>query len=155
MQSEDGVSFLSAVIGALGSTMIQQPGSPTIFVGLVLAAVSKALPSFFTDPKDRVEDLALFIAALASALASGLQSNWTFSNPSVWVYALLLLGMLIKTGMSLRKKKPKDKRKPEDVLAFIVAAVTLAFVLYPGTSQFASGGLFLSFHAQTLTSSTQ
>jgi hypothetical protein len=150
MQSEDGLSFLSAVVGAFGSTFTQQPGGPNVLlVGLLLAAVSKALPSLADKSmtgKDKIEDVALFGAAVLSFLAAGIQSSWTFSNPSIWVYILLLLGVLLKTGIDL------PKGKPEDVAAFIVALA--AILLVPLIPRSASVGLFFSFLAKTLTSSS-
>lgn len=148
LQSEDSMSFLTSTVGALGSTLAQQPGSPSVlFFGLLVSAISKALPSLETNPKDRVEDGALFGASILSFLAAGLQTNWKFSDPSGLVYGLLLLGIILKTGLSLRNKPMKY----EDLASLVIALVAIASI--PFASQYASVGLFLSILAKTLLNS--
>jgi hypothetical protein len=144
------MSFLSATVGALGSTISQSSVSPqALYLGLVVGAISKALPSLATKGKDWVEDAILFAAAVASAVATGLQNGGSFSSPTGLAYALLLIGFLLKTGLSLWH----GPMKIEDIAAFGVAIVSL--VLVPFSVQYASIGTYLSLLSKTLLNSQQ
>ena len=75
IQDEDSLSFLSAVLGALGSTMTTtSAGSQTLLVGVLLAAVAKTLPSLKEDHKS-LEDWILFIFAILGAFAAGIEAS--------------------------------------------------------------------------------
>ena len=164
LQDEDSLSFLSSAFGALGQT-INQSSNPNVFLlGLILAGVSKALPSLTSDKNDgdKIEDIALFAFSVITFVLAGWQTNGTFTNPPATVYVPILLGMLVKTGMGFRKIKKKSRRNeqkvaPEDFWGFVLALVSLVLalavivgVIGPGSQAAVSVTLFLSFLLKTL-----
>ena len=145
--SEDGLSFLSSVLAAAGSTLGAQVGNPKILlIGLVIAAISKALPSLEANPwsKETLEDWLLFLAAIFGALGAGLQADLSFSNPNILIYALLL-GVLGKTIPSI----VMGSRKLEDILPAVISILSLLGSL-PYGPQYLSFGVFFCFLAKTL-----
>ncbi len=149
--TEDGLAFSSTVLGAAGAALGQQVGNPKILLlGLVVAAISKALPSLEANPwsKETVEDWLLFLAAFFGALGAGMQADLTFSNPNFLIYALLI-GVLGKTIPSIIM----GPKKLEDILPAVIAMFALLGSL-PYGSQYISFGVFFCFLAKTLATSS-
>jgi hypothetical protein len=156
MQDEDGLSFLSAVLGALGSTLTTPAGSQTpspssqelsgnpqtLLAGLVLAAVAKTLPSL-KDNRKSWEDWILFVFAILSALAAqpGLRSLY----PQLPIL-LLLIGVIGKTLLPIIQ----GGRKVEDILTAGIAIFVLLVVL-PLVPSYAMLGAFCAFLTKALT----
>jgi hypothetical protein len=178
MQQEDSLSFLSAVLGALGSTLTTPTGGSqtvsgslttlsgnpqTLFAGLVISAVAKTLPSLKENRKN-LEDLILFVCAVLAALAAGIQAQ-TGLPPWPSLYAklpitLLLIGVLGKSLVPmvqvLKAKGVKGLKtgvKIEDTLTVLVAIVALILLAVPLTSNLATVGTFCAFLTKALTSS--
>jgi hypothetical protein len=164
MQDEDSLSFLSSVLGALGSTLTT-PGGPqtppgsqqgltanpqTLFVGLILAAVAKTLPSLKNHPKSW-EDWILFVFAALSALAALIEAQTTLPATYKQIpIILLIIGILGKTLLPL-SKKPRSL-KLEDKLTAIIALIVL-FAVVPLASNYAAIGVFCAFLTKALTTS--
>jgi len=159
MQDEDNLSFLSAVLGALGSTLTSPGGSgtpsgsqptsgnpQTLFAGVLLAAVAKTLPSLKSNRKSW-EDWILFVFAVLSALAAGVQAQTglTFPYPQLPIL-LLLIGVIGKTLLPITK----GGRKGEDILTFGIAIFVLVVVL-PLAPNYATLGVFCAFLTKALT----
>jgi len=147
-EPEDNLSFITTVIAALSQTLNTVNTPKTILLGLVLASVAKSVPSLGNPAKKkrRVEDLILLVAALAGALAGGLESSFSYDNPlsQTIVTAGLILALLGKTGLSLKS------RNLEDEVAFGLSIASLAFL--PLGNQYAWTGVFFGFLAKELLS---
>ena len=166
LQDEDSLSFLSSAFGALGQT-VNQANPNVLLLGLILAGISKSLPSLKTWKKKgtKAEDVALLALSVLTFVLVGWLTNGKFSDPlPPIVYAPLLLGMLLKTSMSFFPKKERKivfkvewREHPEDICAFLVALVSLAIDvalvlgIWPAGSQIAvSLTAFLSFLLKAL-----
>lgn len=152
MQSEDGFSFLSAVVGAGGQTLSTQTGDQqTLLLGLMLSSVAKSLPSLEADWKspDHIEDWLLLLSTIVGAFAAGIQTNLKFLNPNALIYALLV-GLVMKTAVSIVQMRGDPKKNLwEDLLPLIIALLALAASL-PWGSQYALLGVFFGYLAKTL-----
>ena len=157
LQTEDYISFSSAILGALGSTIQQQNSPQTLLLGLVAAAVAKALPSLGHSAKDwsSLEDWVLFLGGALGYLAAGIQSNFNYSDPSSQkiVIAGLAIGLAGKAlGSLIKAWKEKGWGKLEDWLPLIAAVATALGSLQWGI-QFAAIGIFFGFLGKQLASS--
>jgi len=165
LQTEDNLSFVSAVLGALGSTLTTPSAatttistslaSPTLLAGVFLAAVAKTLPSLKQDSRSW-EDWFLFAFAVLGALAAGIEAQTNLYSAYPYLPILLLLiGILGKTLIPLSKKGKREWKgwKVEDWLTAIIAIVVL--ILLPFAPQIAPLGAFIAFLTKTLTSSAK
>lgn len=147
--TEDSLSFVSAIFGALGSTVTQENNPRTLLFGLVLAAFAKALPSIGQKPlgKETIEDWLMLLATFVGALAAGIQSNFSFSTPGSQEILVvgLLLGLLGKTIPSLIG----NRRSLEDWVP-LIAAIASAIAILPLGAQYATIGIFFGFLAKQL-----
>ena len=146
-ETEDYLSFSSTILGAVGSTLQQNGSSQTLLLGLVVAAIAKALPSL-ADPKksglwERVEDSLLFLSAVLGYVAAGIESNFDYSTPLSREIVIigLAVGLIAKTIPSLISHK---KLTLEDSIPHIAGVTSLIGGLLGGT-QLAAAGLFLGF----------
>jgi len=147
----------------LGSTL-QQNNPKTLLLGLVFAALAKALPSLgqsLSDPtkkQDRPEDLILFFAAFLSALGAGIQSNFSFSTPlsqEILVFGIAV-GLIGKALPSLNDSRKKGNWKVnfEDSVPFVAALISALAVLPIWGTQYASAGIFFGFLGKQLVASS-
>ncbi len=146
------MSFVSAVFGALGSTVTQENNPKTLLLGLVLSATAKAVPSLGKNPMDSKtrEDWLLLIATFAGALAAGIQSNFSYSDPNsqrILILALCL-GLIGKAVPSIIH----DHGSKEDWVSLVVAIATFVAGLPFSTvsPQYAAIGVFAGFLAKQL-----
>ena len=148
-EPEDNLAFITTVIGALSQTLNTVNTPKTILLSLVLASIAKSVPSLGSPVKKhrRGEDLILLVAALAGALAGGLESNYTYNDPFSQTIVIfgLIIALLGKTGMSLKSKNLEDE------VAFGLAIASLAFL--PLNNNYAWTGVFFGFIAKELLSS--
>ena len=159
LQGEDYLSFISATIGAAGSTLSGQTGNPqTLLLGLMVSAIAKALPSLETRPlsKETLEDWFLLLSAIVGAFAAGVQSNLQFLHPDVLTYSLLV-GLVLKTLASVvllgREKgslaKAVNQNFKEDIIPLVIGLSALIASL-PLGPQYATLGVFFGFLAKSL-----
>jgi uncharacterized membrane protein YfcA len=164
MQDEDSLSFVSAVIGALGSTLTTTPSassvaaaaaSPTLLVGVFVAAFAKTLPSLKEKPR-KWEDWILLIFTFCGALAAAWEAQTNVYSSYPYVPAIfLLIGILGKTLLPLTEEKGAWKKrwdgwKVEDKLTAILAIIVLVSLGF--IPQYATIGVFATFLTKTLTS---
>lgn len=150
--NEDSVSFVSAIFGALGSTVTQQSNPQTLLFGLVLSAFAKAVPSLGKNVrgKETVEDWLLLTAAFAGALAAGIQSNFTFSDPysQRTLILALCLGLIGKAVPSIINGH--GGKEDWVSLAAAVASFIAGLPLTSLAPQYAAVGVFFGFLAKQL-----
>jgi uncharacterized membrane protein HdeD (DUF308 family) len=177
MQDEDSLSFLSSVLGALGSTLSNPGGPPgssastptptgnpqAIFVGLLIAAIAKTLPSLKDnykkeDLKKSAEDWFLLACAIFSALAALMVNQPPYTGLAIYLLLVGILGKaLIPIVFSFLPAPPKTervKRKKEDFLTVFVAIIVLGVLLLLHFSPYApTAAVFCAFLTKALTSS--
>jgi uncharacterized membrane protein YfcA len=158
--NEDSVSFVSAVFGALGSTVNQQNSPQTLLLGLVLSAVAKALPSLGKKQEDWKEDVALLLFTFLGALGGGIQSKYTYSDSTSQMIVILGLfaGLVGKVGLSLYDQRNASDwwhQTQEDWLPLVAIIVWFLGGLPLGlwSPHYAAIGVFLGFLAKQLTPS--
>lgn len=154
-ETEDSLSFTSAIFGALGSTFQQQSSPKLLLLGLVFASVSKALPSLGSPEKRKkkwLEDSILFLAAILAYLGAGIESNFSFTDNTS--QAILVVGLAIALIGKAVPSLIKKPRKLEDWVPFF-AALASAIAILPFNTQYAEVGIFFGFLGKQLLSSPE